>query len=51
MRTALPGEGVQGVGPRTWWEAKQAKKAVRNAISIWATLLVLLGVVIILGRG
>lgn len=42
---------IQGVGPRTWWEAKQAKKAVRNAISIWATLLVLLGVVIILGRG
>ena len=42
---------LQGVRPRTWWEAKQAKKATRNAILIWATLLILLGVVIILARG
>ena len=41
---------LQGVRPRTWWEAKQAKKATRNAILIWATLLILLGVVIILAR-
>ena len=41
---------LQGVRPRTWWEAKQAKKATRDAILIWATLLILLGLVIILAR-
>jgi uncharacterized hydrophobic protein (TIGR00341 family) len=37
---------VQGVRPRTWWEAEKAKKATRIAIAIWVTLLVILAVII-----
>lgn len=37
---------VQGVRPRTWWEAKKAKKAVRAAIAIWSVLLIILAVII-----
>lgn len=37
---------VQGVRPRTWWEAQKAKKAVRTAIAIWFVLLVILAVII-----
>jgi len=37
---------VQGVRPRTWWEAKKAKKATRTAIAIWFVLLVILAVII-----
>ena len=35
----------QGVGPRTWWEAKRAKQRTRRAIAVWLLLLaVLIGV-------
>lgn len=37
---------VQGVRPRTWWEAQKAKRAVRTAIAIWFILLVVLAVII-----
>lgn len=37
---------IQGVRPRSWWEAQKAKKAVRIAIAIWFTLLVILAVII-----
>lgn len=37
---------VQGVRPRTWWEAEKAKKASRAAIAIWFVLLVVLAVII-----
>lgn len=37
---------VQGVRPRTWWEARQAKSAARIALGIWAVLLVILAVII-----
>ncbi len=37
---------IQGVRPRTWWEAQKAKRAVRAAISIWFVLLVVLAVII-----
>jgi uncharacterized hydrophobic protein (TIGR00341 family) len=42
---------VQGVRPLTWWEANQAKKATRNAILIWVSMLVILTAVITLSRG
>lgn len=37
---------LQGVRPRTWWEAKKAKKSVRLAIAIWTVLLIILAVII-----
>ncbi|MGD8428489.1 MAG: TIGR00341 family protein [Balneolaceae bacterium] len=37
---------VQGVRPRTWWEAEKAKKASRAAITIWFVLLVILAIII-----
>lgn len=37
---------IQGVRPRSWWEAQKAKKAARIAIAIWFILLVILGVII-----
>ncbi len=33
---------VQGLRPRTWWEADRAKKATRVAIATWSSLLVIL---------
>ena len=38
----------QGVSPRTWWEAKKAKKATRKTLAIWIITLALLVVVILL---
>jgi uncharacterized hydrophobic protein (TIGR00341 family) len=38
----------QGVSPRTWWEAKKAKKASRKTLAIWIITLGLLVVVILL---
>ena len=39
---------MQGVRPRTWWEAEQAKKATRVAIVSWlAVLLILLAIIYI----
>lgn len=37
---------LQGVRPRSWWEAKKAKKATRIAIAIWFVLLVIFAVLI-----
>lgn len=37
---------VQGVRPRTWWEAQKAKNATRAVIAIWFTLLVILAIII-----
>ncbi len=37
---------VQGIQPRSWWEAKKAKKATRIAIGIWVALLAILAVII-----
>lgn len=39
---------LQGVSPRTWWEAKKAKKATRKTLAIWIITLSLLIVVILL---
>lgn len=37
---------AQGVRPRSWWEAKQAKKATWRAILVWIVLLAILGVIL-----
>jgi uncharacterized hydrophobic protein (TIGR00341 family) len=39
---------LQGVSPRTWWEAKKAKKATRKTLAIWIITLSFLVVVILL---
>ncbi|TWU09264.1 hypothetical protein CA54_45040 [Symmachiella macrocystis] len=33
---------IQGVRPRSWWEAKRAKTATRRAIAVWIVLLIAL---------
>ncbi len=37
---------VQGVRPRSWWDAQKAQKAARTAIAIWFILLVILSIII-----
>jgi uncharacterized hydrophobic protein (TIGR00341 family) len=37
---------LKGIQPKDWWEAENAKKAVRIAITVWLILLLLLGVII-----
>lgn len=37
---------LQGVRPRSWWEAERARKATRAAIALWATLLALLSAIV-----
>lgn len=39
---------LQGVSPRTWWEAKKAKIAVRKTLAIWIVTLVALIILILL---
>ena len=39
---------IQGISPRTWWEAKKAKKATRKAILIWSAIFFVLVIVILL---
>ena len=39
---------AQGVQPRTWWEKDKARKATRIAIGLWASLLLVLVIVIFL---
>jgi uncharacterized hydrophobic protein (TIGR00341 family) len=40
---------IQGIEPRTWWQAKRAKQATIMAITLWVTLLAILIIVILLG--
>lgn len=40
--TAAATSVAQGVQPRRWWEADQARPATRRALALWALLLVLL---------
>jgi uncharacterized hydrophobic protein (TIGR00341 family) len=37
---------LKGIQPKNWWEAKSAKKAVRIAITLWITMLLILGMII-----
>jgi uncharacterized hydrophobic protein (TIGR00341 family) len=39
---------LQGVRPRTWWEAERAKRASRRATAIWLILLVILVIILAL---
>ena len=41
---------VQGVEPRTWWEADKAKRATRRALLLWGALLVTLILLLALVR-
>ncbi len=38
---------IQGIRPRTWWEAQKAKRAARTAIVVWVILLAALLVIIL----
>ena len=42
---------AQGIEPRTWWEAKKAKKATVLAIMGWALLLAILVILILFFGG
>jgi uncharacterized hydrophobic protein (TIGR00341 family) len=37
----------QGVSPRVWWEADEAKKATRNALVLWSIILIVLAATIL----
>lgn len=37
---------VQGIRPRSWWEAKKAKKATRIALGAWSLLLIIFAILI-----
>lgn len=39
---------AQGIRPRTWWETKKAKKAIRIGLAIWFVLLVIFATLIFL---
>lgn len=41
---------VQGIRPRSWWEANKAQRATRIALIIWSVLLVILIIVITLSQ-
>jgi len=41
---------IQGVRPRSWWEAKRAKTATRRAIVVWIILLIALGMLLYLNQ-
>jgi len=41
---------IQGVRPLSWWETHRAKKATRNAIILWTSLLFLLVLLIYLSQ-
>lgn len=41
---------LQGIRPRTWWEADKAKKSVKNAVALLTVFLLILIVLILLMR-
>jgi len=43
---------VQGIRPRTWWEAKKARRLTRIALTVWAGLfLILVLILVAVGSG
>jgi len=42
---------VQGIRPRSWWEAKKAKRATWTAIGLWTALLATMIAVIAIAEG
>jgi uncharacterized hydrophobic protein (TIGR00341 family) len=41
---------IQGIRPNRWWEANKAKRATRQAIILWSSLLVVLGILIFISQ-
>jgi uncharacterized hydrophobic protein (TIGR00341 family) len=41
---------IQGIRPLSWWDARRAKKATRNAILLWTALLFLLVLLIYISQ-
>ncbi|MEX0886453.1 MAG: TIGR00341 family protein [Phycisphaeraceae bacterium] len=42
---------VQGIRPRTWWEAERARRGARLALMVWcAVLLALVGLILLINR-
>lgn len=41
---------MQGIRPRSWWEASKARRATKWALIIWSVMLVLLVIVILLSE-
>ncbi len=41
---------AQGIRPRKWWEAEKAKKGIKSALIMWASLLVLLAALIYIAQ-
>ena len=41
---------IQGIRPLRWWEAEMAKRATRRAIITWASVLLILGILIALAK-
>ncbi len=39
---------AQRVRPRTWWEERKARRATRQAIGLWLSILVVLVIVILI---
>jgi len=42
---------LQGIRPRTWWEADKARRAARNSLMVWVLLLLALVAAILVARG
>lgn len=42
---------LEGVRPRSWWEAERAKKAALWAAAVWLVLLLVLGAILVLAPG
>jgi uncharacterized hydrophobic protein (TIGR00341 family) len=41
---------IEGIQPKSWWEAERAKKYVRTAISLWIVLLLILAAMIFIAQ-
>ncbi len=41
---------LQGIHPRTWWEADKAKKMTLRAVFLWILLLIVLAIIILLSQ-
>jgi hypothetical protein len=41
---------LQGVSPRSWWDAKRSKRMTRRALVIWIALLVIVTALIYLSK-
>jgi uncharacterized hydrophobic protein (TIGR00341 family) len=39
---------LQGVSPRSWWDAERSKRMSRRALGVWIALLVIVGVLILI---